>query len=474
MDITFDEHEAPRLTQMGLPNITFSQGRNPRPTTVQQLTIDNLRYILDGLGYSVKMNMMKGDVDLFDGDGRLLERDEFEFGMQDITNNCVLLGITNTNRLEGFMANIAAEVPYHPMLEWVESVPWDGEDRIEALCETVPVDAGAEYLRNLFIHKWLVQVMEGMAGWRTGKPAVSLPHVLVFAGAQGAGKTSWFRALGAATECELHLNSAQSKDHQLAVLKNPMAELSEIDSTFRKSDVSSLKSFISRSEDTIRAPFGRRAVTRRRMTVFCGSVNSADFLVDSTGSRRFWPIQVTGDLVLDHGIDMQQLWAQVKVLWDAGYAWTLSKEEDAARVADAEKFTAQYPEELALEAWMTNYGGLWASHEAKPVFEIMKVVGVSINPGSKDRVRVWLEKNLGDAKKIKGRANCWAWPMPPREVIDSKFVLDAVDAWDRYEGKLVARLIPETRASRPILTGDGKVKASNVRTLFGNGPVLEE
>jgi predicted P-loop ATPase len=390
--------------------------------------------------------------------------------MQDITSNCVVLGMTNTNKLSGFITSLALEHRYHPMLEWVEGVEWDGKDRIEDLCNTVPVADEDVYLRNLFIHKWLIQTMEGVAGWaKKGRVAQSLPHVLVLAGGQGLGKTSWFRALGAdrfmATECELHLNSAQGKDHQLAVLKNPMAELSEIDSTFRKSDVSSLKAFISRSEDTIRAPFAERAVTRRRMTAFCGSVNNLDFLVDATGSRRFWPIEVTGTIDIEHGLDMRQVWAQVKAWWDAGVPWTLSEEEDAARVAAACKFTAVYPEELALESWVSQYGGLWNSHEAKPIYDIMRTLGVAINPSSKDRVRRWLYKYMGPEAKIKGRANCWAFPMRAGDLIESKFILDAEEAFERVKNWPVMDFVPENRQKVSVAKGNKETK-STVAHMF--------
>jgi len=470
VDITTEELPQ-QLSKLGLPNVTLTA--KGVPATGQNLTIENLRYVLDGLGYSVKMNMMRGDVDLFDADGRLLEHYEFENGMQDITSNCVVLGMTNTAKLSGFITALALEHRYHPMLEWVEGVEWDGKDRIEDLCNTVPVAEGDVYLRNLFIHKWMIQAMEGVAGWtKKGHVAQSLPHVLVLAGGQGLGKTSWFRSLGAdrfmATECELHLNSGQGKDHQLAVLKNPMAELSEIDSTFRKSDVSSLKAFISRAEDTIRAPFAERAVTRRRMTVFCGSVNNSDFLVDATGSRRFWPIEVVDRIDIDHGLDMRQVWAQVKSLWDAGLAWTLSDEEDAARVASAEKFTAVYPEELALESWVSQYGGLWNSHEAKPIYDIMRVIGVAINPSSKDRVRRWLHKYMGPEAKIKGRGNCWAFPMRGADLIDSKFILDPEDAFDRLKDRPVMVMVPENRQTLPPGNSSKTPKKSNVAKMFKN------
>ena len=97
----------------------------------------------------------------------------------------------------------------------------------------------------------------------------------------------WFKG-----EAELHLSASQGKDHQIEVLKWPMVELSELDGIFRKSDVANLKAFISREVDAIRCPYARAAIPKPRKTSFCGSVNNAEFLTDTSGSRRFRPVTV--------------------------------------------------------------------------------------------------------------------------------------------------------------------------------------
>jgi hypothetical protein len=51
------------------------------------------------------------------------------------------------------------------------------------------------------------------------------------------------------------------------------------------------KSFITSREDIYRAPYQRRTERRPRRCVFAGTTNSADFLTDRTGNRRFLPIE---------------------------------------------------------------------------------------------------------------------------------------------------------------------------------------
>jgi putative DNA primase/helicase len=105
-----------------------------------------------------------------------------------------------------------------------------------------------------------------------------------------------------------------------------LGELGEADGTIRKSHVSAQKQFLTKSIDYYREPFGRfiREVPRR--TAFYGSVNPKNYLSDETGNRRYWSITATY-INHEHGIDMQQVWAEFKVLLDSGESYRLSEEE---------------------------------------------------------------------------------------------------------------------------------------------------
>jgi len=454
MDITLDEHPTGPLKD-NLPDCARSA--NGMPATAQNLTIDNLEYILNAMGYAVRWDEMRGCSQIIDQDGAELQHRDRENAYVLITNECVKLGITNTQRLESMMDKIAADDVHHPFLDWIRSAEWDGQDRLQALRDTLEVQDDG--LVGVYLRKWLIQAVEGAAGWETGKPASSLPHVLVLTGAQGKGKTSWFRTLGGgfmATECELHLNSPQGKDHQIAVLSNPMAELSEIDSTFRKSDISSLKAFLSRPEDTLRAPYGRRAVTRRRMTAFCGSVNDKEFLADATGSRRFWPIHITS-IDFKHDIDVQQLWAQAYSLWLAGESYVLTEEEEAARSEMAlERFSVGYAEAIALEEQFSAYGHNMSNYIAMPLLAIMRELRLGTTPPARQAAKRWLEENLGPARKVAGRKNTWAIPVSTETCSTSDFVL---------EPNRVAEFVPEHL--RPEERGSGSARIAKMSDFEG-------
>lgn len=55
-------------------------------------------------------------------------------------------------------------------------------------------------------------------------------------------------------------------------------------------------------------------------------MNPTDFLKDPTGNRRFWVIQCEA-INYNHGLDMQQIWAEVLQLYKAGESWILTQDQ---------------------------------------------------------------------------------------------------------------------------------------------------
>ena len=53
-----------------------------------------------------------------------------------------------------------------------------------------------------------------------------------------------------------------------------------------------MKQYVTSREDRVREPYTRRHVTRPRSCVLGGTTNQDQYLKDSTGARRFWPVAV--------------------------------------------------------------------------------------------------------------------------------------------------------------------------------------
>lgn len=125
-----------------------------------------------------------------------------------------------------------------------------------------------------------------------------------------------------------------------------LTELGEIEATL-KGDRERLKAFITSTVDEYRRAYARAATKALRRTSFCGSANTADFLTDQTGNRRFWTVPVEKiDLERLNKLDVLQLWAEVKTFSDADrQAFRLTPEEQEALSARNSNHTQILPAE---------------------------------------------------------------------------------------------------------------------------------
>lgn len=380
-------------------------------STTQLCTADNIAYVLTSLGVVPRLNMMTGEIVLTHADLDLKRPGK---NMDLVLDMLTRMRIKSLDRAESIIREFAGDSPFHPMEDWLRELEWDGVDRLETLAKTIKTD---NELWPVYLENWLVQVVEGVCGWRSPKPEHSLPYVLVLAGGQGIGKTHWLKSIGGAwlkSEAELHLSTSSGKDHQLEVLKYPMAELAELGSTFRKSDIDQLKAFISRGEDTIRAPYARRVDVRPRMCTLCASVNEPEFLNDPTGSRRFWSVWVEG-ITWGVKLDMSQLWAQAFAFWREDRGFQLSTKENAIRNRIARTtHTNISAEQEHCEAYIKAHLGV----DSYPVKTMNKTDmcdmlfgrGKVTSPRARADIGRVLLDVLGPARTIGGKQRAWLVP----------------------------------------------------------------
>jgi predicted P-loop ATPase len=232
--------------------------------------------------------------------------------------------------------------PYHPVLDWINSKEWDKKDRFEELFNTLNLQNENKELAKVYLWKW------SLAGCRailTQHGFVS-ENVLILKGDQAAGKTQWLTKLAPLgfVKTGLQLNPA-NKDSVLEATSVWIAELGEFDGTTTKSATAILKAFLSKRVDNIRKPYGIAEELIPRKTLFCGSVNTESFLVDDTGNRRYWVLEV-GEINHTHKIDMQQYWAQAMetaLLDKEKQPHWLEKDEMKMQGLESKKFRDLHP-----------------------------------------------------------------------------------------------------------------------------------
>ena len=115
---------------------------------------------------------------------------------------------------------------------------------------------------------------------------------VIIKGAQGIGK-SRFASLFCPNR-EWYDDNFKTIEGDAAVEKLRglwIAEFAELLATKRAKDVEGIKAFITSTGDSIRPKYGRETVFRPRCCVFIGTTNDTQFLTDTSGNRRFLPIE---------------------------------------------------------------------------------------------------------------------------------------------------------------------------------------
>ncbi len=210
---------------------------------------------------------------------------------------------------------------YHPIREYLNSLVWDGVERLD----TMFIDRmGAEdnaYVRSA-TRKWMCGAVA-----RVMTPGCKFDQMIVLGGKQSLGKSTFADVLSKGWFNDSNINM-NDKDGYASLHGNWIIELAELAST-RRSDVETVKTFLSKREDTYRPAYARRVATFKRQCVFYGTTNETEFLKDRTGNRRFWVINVERQMDQDAlRRDVDQLWAEAVVRWKAGEKLWITDEEE--------------------------------------------------------------------------------------------------------------------------------------------------
>lgn len=225
------------------------------------------------------------------------------------------------------MSLVASEKSFHPVQEYLTALKWDGQNRLALLASRVlgleVTDRWSE-LNAVLLKRWFVSAVA-----RAMRPGCKVDTVLILVGKQGRKKSTFFSVLGGDWFTDSPLDM-EGKDGMLLLGKTWIYELGELDSMARARNQTAVKAFISRQVDDFRPPYARSTVAVPRTSVFVGTTNEDDFLTDSTGNRRYWPISGCNKTI---DIDLlrewrDQLWAQAVQLYRDGEQWFLTDEEE--------------------------------------------------------------------------------------------------------------------------------------------------
>lgn len=228
--------------------------------------------------------------------GEWLEEDELEMGAWLVREHW--LPSMPRTALEEAVKMVAGRHRYHPVREYLSTVrdTWDGTQRLRGWLKRVcnaQAPEGLEEVTGKYLARvgsWMLMAMCA----RVLTPGCKYDYIVIFEGAQGAGKSTLARTLGGDWFADTGLVLGD-KDAYQNLQGVWVYEIGELDS-FSKAEVTKVKSFASSSKDRFRASFDRRPRDYPRQVIFVGTTNEDLYLTDPTGNRRMWPVRVQGQV----------------------------------------------------------------------------------------------------------------------------------------------------------------------------------
>lgn len=185
---------------------------------------------------------------------------------------------------------------------------------------------------------------------RAAEGGTQVDTMLVLVGEQGIGKTSALRTLGGVIPYGYtEMLDMREKDNVLAMHKSLVVEMAEL-RALRTSQEDSIKAFLTKVTDRLRAPYARDAEEMVRRMVFIGTTNDNDFLRDRT-NRRYWPVVCT-DISTLTATDAMGLWREAALRYAAGEQWWLNADEQVLQVLATQAHRADNSTEMNLKAWL--------------------------------------------------------------------------------------------------------------------------
>jgi predicted P-loop ATPase len=236
---------------------------------------------------------------------------------------------------------------FNPFEDYFFNLPSydEKEDYITQLADTITTTK-QDLWRQCF-KKWLV----AMVGCVLDEKVIN-HTVIVFSGKQGLGKTTWVEKLVPRPLKEYLFSGTinpNNKDTLVQLSECMLINLDELEN-LNRSEIGSLKEIITKTQIRMRKAYGHNNETMPRRASFAGSVNTAQFLNDSTGSRRFLCFELEG-IQYQHKVDINLAFSQALFLFKSGFRHWFDQEEIKFITENNEQYQLHSPEEELLLTW---------------------------------------------------------------------------------------------------------------------------
>jgi hypothetical protein len=224
---------------------------------------------------------------------------------------------------------------FHPVRDYLDSLKWDGKPRIDRWMTDYLGAPLNDYTRAIG------SLMLVAAVHRVYAPGCKFDEMVVFEDPrQGTNKSMVLRILAVRPEwftddLPLSLSGKQVIEQTSGKW---LIEAAELDG-MKRTDITHLKALLSRQTDRARLAYDRVAKDVPRQCIFVGTTNNIEYLKDTTGNRRFWPVRVGEIDIKALKRDRDQLWAEACERESEGASirlprrlWPVAAKEQAKRL----------------------------------------------------------------------------------------------------------------------------------------------
>lgn len=254
-------------------------------------------------------------------EGKRRWRDEDDAGFYRYME--MFYGITGREKLDNALLLVSSQNRINDVKEYLKELKWDGTRRLDTLLSVYLGAEDNDYTRAVIRKSLCAAVARAIEG------GVKYDYMPIFTGPQGIGKSTFLSILGKEWFSD-SLTTFEGKDAAELIQGTWINEVGELTAMTRQ-ETNAVKQFLSKSEDIYRAAYGRRTEKYPRRCVFFGTSNDTEFLKDTTGNRRFWPIDVgvhpaQKSIWQELPKEVDQIWAEAYVYYMLGEPLYLSKE----------------------------------------------------------------------------------------------------------------------------------------------------
>lgn len=211
---------------------------------------------------------------------------------------------------------------FHPVREYLSSLVWDGEKRIDNWlegCLGAKAVAGPTYLKLVSRYFLISAVARIMPPLKNTKKFNKVDTVLILEGKQGIKKSTAINTLFGEwfSDSPIPIGEKDAYQNITGVWGVEMAELD----AFNKAENTAAKLFFSQQRDRYRPSYGVMAQDFPRQCVFIGTTNQDEYLKDYTGNRRYWPVMCTKINIQALADFRDLLWAEAFHAYQSGERW---------------------------------------------------------------------------------------------------------------------------------------------------------